>query len=320
MGEVLARATRKVGTRDTVITGNTTKLKKGLRCCFTEALDLAQVSEKDIAFAVASGMITSEIGLIEIPHIWAPTSTKNLAKNMKRIVDDSTLPMGIPFYFIRGVKNQYNPATATMKEFANLDFMRGEETQVAGFLSDHEGPLPLIIIVLSSHTKFIFLDTYRNISGGLTTLSGQMFEAIENSTSIAKSITPASGDSESDGWDEEVIDIASECVATSGLLRACLIPRFFDVMIDTKWYERRLFLEASLAYEDLKILESIKKTGFHHEAECVLIGQKTRCRLYEYLLQKQCKSVVLKITETKDIDMLIVKGQIFLAKEAGIIK
>ena len=187
-GSVVGRASRKVGVRDTAISGSNAVLKDGIRKTFDEALAGASLSAGDIGMVLSSGMITSEIGLIDIPHLWAPAGLKELADNIVEVADPGVVPLPLPIRFIRGIKNRYNPDTAGMRDVGRLDFMRGEETQVAGLLAARRIALPVTVVILSSHTKFIPIDRERRILGSLTTLSGQIFEAVVQQTFIGKSI------------------------------------------------------------------------------------------------------------------------------------
>ena len=62
--EILASGSRKVGVRDTSITGSRDALRQGIAELFFEILREHGIEDEKVEFAVASGMITSEIGLI----------------------------------------------------------------------------------------------------------------------------------------------------------------------------------------------------------------------------------------------------------------
>ncbi len=75
--------------------------------------------------------------------------------------------------------------------------MRGEEeTQVMGLLEHPEFSLPAIVLILSSHTKFIPIDATGMIQGSLTTMSGQIYDAVINHTFVGKSVANDQGASE----------------------------------------------------------------------------------------------------------------------------
>jgi 2-dehydro-3-deoxygalactonokinase len=266
-------------------------------------------------------MITSEIGLLEIPHVWAPASMTDLAKNIKTVQDPAVFPVDIPIHFIRGIKNRYDPQTAHMSDVGALDFMRGEESQIAGIFSLYEFELPVTVVVLSSHTKFIPIDEGRNILGSLTTISGQVYEAIIKETFIGKSIRKDDDFSDADYFADEVVDLAYDWVTRAGFLRTLLMPRFLDVLLKTKWYERKLFVEAAIAAEDMKALDQFPSFNFPVRSHFILVGSKPRCSIYAYMLKRkmQVAKDILSITDTDEIDLLSIKGVLHLAKKAGLL-
>ncbi len=105
-GTVLGRGSRKVGVRDTSITGSRAVLQAGLREAFDEALSNADIGLGKVRCILSNGMITSEIGLKELPHLEAPVSIESLAQHIEEVGDLGVFPPGIPVYFIRGIKNR----------------------------------------------------------------------------------------------------------------------------------------------------------------------------------------------------------------------
>jgi len=319
--EILGKAAKKVGVKDTAINGNNEVLKRELKNTFFTALDDANMKLSDIKFIISSGMITSEIGLLEIPHIWAPANINDLAKNIKKVQDTSIFPIDIPIYFIRGIKNKYDPQETTIKDVGRLDFMRGEEAQIAGLFYIYDLGLPLTVVVLSSHTKFISIDEYKNVLGSITTVSGQVYEAIIKETFVGKSIRKDDDFDDEDYLNKEIINIAYECVKNTGFLRSLLIPRFMDTLLKTKWYDRKLFVESIIASESMKAMSQFESLNFPIETNYILIGPKRRSLIYKHLLREKIgiKKDILTINDVKDIDMLSIKGSIFLAKIAKLL-
>ncbi|MFT8209510.1 MAG: 2-dehydro-3-deoxygalactonokinase [Symbiopectobacterium sp.] len=64
-----------VGVNSTAATGNNIALKEGIAAGFQQLLAQENLTLNDVRFAIASGMITSNLGLVEIPHLTAPRST-----------------------------------------------------------------------------------------------------------------------------------------------------------------------------------------------------------------------------------------------------
>ncbi|MHB8807651.1 MAG: 2-dehydro-3-deoxygalactonokinase [Anaerolineaceae bacterium] len=319
---MLYRASIKVGVRDTAISGSNKALKEALRTLFERALQETKLQVSDICCILSSGMISSEIGLLEVPHLWAPCNVDDLAHNLQPYVDPSVFPTSIPVYFIRGIKNAFDPNTICLHDIDSLDFMRGEETQTIGLLEDSKINLPCCIIVLSSHTKFISVDAQRTILGSVTTLSGQLYNAILKETIIGKSLQ-SEGMEDSDFFDAKIVESAKSEIERSGFLRGLLLVRFLDTLLHTPVRERHLMIESLIAAEDLHALSSVEKLTGQISRNFVLIGQAQRCRVYEYLLchmpgNSNCS--VHCITDPVEIDSLSIRGALTLAKKAGIIE
>ena len=316
---VVGKGSRKVGVKDTAVHGSNHVLKTGLSELFEQTVASAGLRLSDIQCAVTSGMITSELGLLEIPHLRAPVSLQGLADNVKPVRDRDIFPLDIPVLFIRGIKNAY-PEKATVRDLRQIDFMRGEETQVVGLLALHpELQRPLTVVILSSHTKYISVGATEEILGSLTTLSGQVFEAIQTATSIGKSIAVPDGSPEGAAFDADVVDAAYEAVVRAGFLRTLLMPRFLDVLLHAPAHARRLFIEAAIGVEDLKVLDEFPVVGFPTDAPFVLVGPPGRCQVFRHLLEAHGHTgkVVTCITEAEEIDRLSIYGATTIARAAG---
>jgi 2-dehydro-3-deoxygalactonokinase len=321
-GHVVKRASKKIGVRDTAINGNNKALKEGLHDVLYQALNEAGIKESEIRCILSSGMITSELGLVEIPHLWAPCNIDALAENLTPYRDEAVFPSSIPFYFVRGIKNSFDPKTIRMEQVGTLDFMRGEEAQITGLLEDSEVKLPCVVIILSSHTKFIAVDEKRNILGSVTTLSGQLYEAILTETFVGKSVRNEDTFDDSGYFNPDVVDNAYREIKQSGFLRGLMYVRFLDTLVHTPWYDRKLFAESLLAAEDMEALHQVKELTGLSSSSFILIGKTRRCLIYEHLLKQMTSADSLKVTIIDDdekIDQLSIRGVISLAKKAKLL-
>ena len=104
-GEIVAKAYRKVGVRDTAISGSKKALVDGIVACFHDALANGGLREDDINLIFVSGMLTSELGLIDLPHICAPAGIDELVEQCVITNNTDILPFDIPIAFIRGIKH-----------------------------------------------------------------------------------------------------------------------------------------------------------------------------------------------------------------------
>lgn len=316
-GTVIAEAAEKIGVKDTAVSGSREVLKRGLRKLLKKAADKASVSIDEINYVLASGMLTSEIGLLEIPHLEVPAGKEELADNIKIVKDDSVFHDGIQLVFIRGLKNKFSQ-NKSYEDLEKADFMRGEETQIIGLLQENvDLKLPMTVIFLSSHTKYVNINQNKMITGSLTTLSGQLYEAILSNTSISKSVMTDDTDGE---LDKKVIDKAFKIVNKTGFIRSLLVPRLMDVLFDFSPLQRKIFLESAIASEDLKTLNNFDSANLSRNDNIMLIGQKIRCNIFSYLLENYYSVDSIKILcEEEKIDDLSTRGALAIVQEAGLI-
>lgn len=67
----LAQASDEAGVSHTAIDGNNGRLCNGIRTCVRQVMDSAGITAQDVRLCAAYGMITSDVGLMEIPHLAA---------------------------------------------------------------------------------------------------------------------------------------------------------------------------------------------------------------------------------------------------------
>lgn len=314
--QIIASGRKKIGVRDTSISGSREILRQGISQLFFQVIHNHGISDDDVTFAIASGMITSEIGLKEIPHLVAPVGLKELADGIVKVDAGSVLPIPCPVYFVPGIRNNY-PANACAKDLRKVDFMRGEEVQCIGIMDSYQISIPGYIVALSSHSKIMYINKERKIEASSTTISGQLYEALKNSSNIGTSIIPTEGE-EAGGYSfEELVEIAADCVHHVGLTRTLLMPRFLHVLMKTNGEERRLFLDAAIAVDDMKAFREFQKQGYYSDYY-LLYGHLNRCKLYEYLLKQEFGSQVIiqNISRTEDLDRLTIDGVVSVAQRA----
>ncbi len=310
--QIISEGTRRVGVRNTSMTGSNAVLKQGICEAIEEAAENAGTSVSEISYAIASGMITSEIGLLEIPHLICPAGLRELADNVVLTKPGELIPLNIPILFIRGVRNDYGEAI--LKNIRNVDFMRGEETQIIGILEEYKLSKPVNVIVLSSHTKIIHVNADGQIVASLTTLSGQLYEAICKETMIGKSLIENNSE-ESGGYSyDEIVNTAYEVVQDVGLDRGVMIPRFLQVLLKTDYKERNLFIDAAIAADDMHLINEFRSQGYCAD-DYILFGHESRCKLYEYLIHKiDANTRVISVSDKDKLSEIMVKGALKVAE------
>lgn len=260
--------------------------------------------------------MSAEVGLTEIPHLWAPAGLEELVESVKVVRDPEVFSPDGPLVLIRGIRNRF-VSDATVRDLRRLDLLRGEEFQVMGLL--HLYPdlhPPFTVVVFSSHTKYIRVTENSRIAGSLTTLSGQLYEAIVSSSAVGKSVVGESRPR----FDPEIADLACDAVHLAGFLRAVLMPRFMDVLLGQPASANRLFLTAAIVADDMRSISDFPLVGFDDCPDYVLLGHEDRCRCFTHFIQSRHGGRVIKqIYGQSELDQLSITGAAAIVRKAGLL-
>jgi 2-dehydro-3-deoxygalactonokinase len=144
---------------------------------------------KTAATVVACGMVGSRQGWVEAPYQTTPC-----AVCPSRMVTAPTLRSGLTVHVIPGIR-QTDPA----------DVMRGEETQIAGFLAQNPG-WDGVLCLPGTHTKWAHISANEVISFQ-TFMTGEMFALLAGQSVLRHSIADS-------GWDDDAFgDAMSQTLA-----------------------------------------------------------------------------------------------------------
>jgi 2-keto-3-deoxy-galactonokinase len=286
------------GIKDIAAGFNIDKLKKMI-------VTTAKKNGESLNRVIIFGMGTSELGFKEIKHLVAPVSFKDLAANI--VVDNELfLELNCKVYFIPGVRNRIDNLLFD-SIIDNYDFMRGEETQVFGLSSNYFNNNKTNIIILSSHTKIIKFENY-TIKNSFTTMSGQLFQAINDNTILAKSLGIVK---DLDNF-HEIYDSVKKSLDNYGFSRSLMIIRFMDTLNAYDENQRSLFLNILIVLEDLKCIKNRSDSNSY-----IIIGQKMRTIIFEKCIKRYLTPEldIVIINDEKEIYDLSMKGAIKLINE-----
>ncbi len=218
----IAAQKRPVGVRITAIEGSNATLKATIRECLEELLAQAGIGYDQVSQVLASGMITSNVGLYELPHVAAPAGKEDLAKNAVCVLIEDVCPL--PIWFIPGVKNTY--AQVTTENFEQMDMMRGEEVETVAIVEQYPRGKDYLLVLPGSHTKFVSVDAQGRMTGCLTTIGGELLSAIVNDTIIADAVGRKFVDAEN--YDRELFLLGYHTAQKVGVARACFSGRILN--------------------------------------------------------------------------------------------
>ena len=232
-GDVITTATYNVGARSGI--DNMSLLRDAVKDGISKIINENNLEHSDVECIIASGMITSEFGLCNIPHTTAPAGIEELHNTMHKVVlDDITT---IPFVFIRGVKT-------SCTDLDTADMMRGEETELMGIMC--EGDSNCIYILPGSHSKIIHTDAMGRISEFSTMLTGEMIYALSQNTILKDCV-----DLKNEVVDEEYLLKGYEYCEKYGLNNTLFKTRILKNMFSANPCETYSFFLGAVLYGEI---------------------------------------------------------------------
>jgi 2-dehydro-3-deoxygalactonokinase len=242
---LVASARRSVGVRDTVLTdphsppapaaagpANREALVRAVREVVGEVRDhlgpevrpgrCAATVDIRPDVIVAAGMLSSEVGLVSVPHVPAPAGRDELALASEYVslpeVDDR------PILVVPGVRT---PAGEGPDGWFASDVMRGEECETLGAqaaliadgrIAPGQGS---VFLWPGSHTKLVEVDAQGRIARSFTTLAGEILQAVAQHTLLAASLPVVLPDE----LDDDAAADGARAAARYGLGRSAFLVR-----------------------------------------------------------------------------------------------
>ncbi len=266
--------------------GGTAALKSEIKKAMNTLCQTWQVAEQNITKILASGMITCEFGLVNLPHISVPAGIEELRAS----VYETVIPeiSSVPITFIRGVK--------TVGSLSETDMMRGEETELMGLLEYADQNA--LFVLPGSHSKLIETDENGRIIRFSTTLTGEMIAALSENT-ILKDAVDLSVDTVDKPHLLEGYTYAKEHGINETLFKVRILK---NILGKTPEETYSFFLGAVLQAEIDAIEESCVET-------VVLGGKKQIRKAMEILLAENGRKQIVSLSEAQ-VEASVFSGQV----------
>lgn len=229
------------GARDTAISGEPFAIRTAVAALLARVRDETGARP---AAVICSGMITSNLGLHEVPHLPAPAGPNELAAG---IVRKTFTDLG-ELAFIPGVKTL--PTTLTIDGLAAGDVLRGEEAEVTGLRARLDLDGPATFLHFGSHHKAIDVDAEGRITASRTAITGELLAAVGAHTILKSSVVPL----DELALDLEAVHAGAEATRLEGLGRALFLVRVGEQLGGFSRNRMTSFLIGALAAVDLPLL------------------------------------------------------------------
>lgn len=295
-GRVVWSASRAVGAKDTAIDGSTAKVAAALR----ELLSASGVTPDAI---ICSGMITSNMGLFELPHLPAPASPLDIARGMveKRFPEISDVPLT----FVPGVKTL--PGGAGLDGLPTGDVLRGEEAEIVG-LRQALGILgPSVFLHIGSHHKAIDVGADGSILASRTAITGELLAAVMAQTILKSSVVPLDA---VEPLDMDAVRAGCNAALEHGFGRALFLVRVGEQLASQSRKTMTSYLLGVLASIDLPLLEGVPLA-----APVIVYGIGAFPRILGAMLPSRGYSAV-KVVDNDAADVAAAAGAVALFESA----
>lgn len=270
----------RTGVKDTAVDGHNGKLKEAARTCIHRLVENHLTGFDEVERVIASGMITSGSGLYEIPHVTAPAGVFELAGRMREVLIEDVCP--IPILFIPGVKNCDDPLA--MDHYRTMDMMRGEEVESIAVLESYPKGRPYLLVLPGSHMKLVAINEKGQISGCLTTLSGELLSAVTHHTVIADAV--GNGFVEADAYDLSMVLEGSRAAAAAGFSHACFQARILNQFVEPDHRKIACFLLGAVLQNDIEVLKRAGRPWTDCDVPVIISGKFPLGKAFADLLRE----------------------------------
>ena len=212
---------------------------------------------------LASGMVGSKQGWIEAPYQKTPCNLNNI-EFISPSVKDNRFSLKI----FSGISQDYTP-----------DVMRGEETQIAGFLYDNPN-FNGSICLPGTHSKWVNIEN-GNIINFKTFMTGELFEIISKNSILIHSVTS------NKILKNELKMAVDEIFKNPEIFGNALFQLRADDLINSKG--SKVYKSKLSGY--LLGLELAGSLELWKKKDVILIGNPDLTELYEYILRNRVNSI-----------------------------
>ena len=250
-GKILTHRSQAIGAKTSAINGSNQPWKQAIHDMIESMLTEYGISEDYVQGVYMSGMLTSDLGILEVPHLTAPVSMKNYQEHLVRVHLPEVFSKEI--VLIPGIKNTLsNPES--LDSLRTFDIMRGEETETYALIEQYGSDQNTIYILPGSHNKYVFIDENCTVLATSTTLSGELLNSIVNDTIVASSVDH--GFPSMEHYNLEMIQYGCEMHRKEGFGRALFLTRLFDRFGSQSKYNLQNYVLGIVLESDLTALHN----------------------------------------------------------------
>ena len=281
-GQILAVKEKKIGAKDSATHGTTEVWKHSIHDMILEIRKENDISEEDLAGIYMSGMLTSNLGIVEIPHKEAPISMKDFQEQVVKMKIPDICETEITF--IPGIKNSV-PEDQSLDAYRSFDMMRGEETETYALIKKYGIGKDTILVLPGSHNKYVYIDKEGTILGTQTTLSGELLDAIIRNTIVSDSV--AGEFLKLSDYNMEMIRYGCRMYREEGIGRALFLTRIFGQFAKKSPSELQNYVLGVAIASDVTAVKTSHYFEKNEDVRVIIYGKNSFCHAFYDLLNEE---------------------------------
>lgn len=256
----------KIGVRDVAREGNNNGLKKTLRQMIQRLMEDKKLSFDNIESIYACGMLTSNVGIWELPHLPAPAGIEDYLSG----IQEETIPDIIPYpiCFIPGMKNRKN--VFGLDEVDCMDMMRGEEMETIALMERFPDKAVLYVLP-GSHTKFVSVNEKGQMTGCLTSMAGEILSLLTENSILADAVGKSFATT---SYNQEMLFAGAKESWKSGLSRAAFLTRIVSQFVAESKEECASFLLGAVLADDIRAAKDSNALAGTEKMKIVIAGKE----------------------------------------------
>lgn len=281
-GEILAVKEKNIGAKDSATHGTNELWKKLIHDLLLEIQNENAVKKEDIKGVYMSGMLTSNLGIVEIPHKEAPISMNEFQKQIVRRKIPEICETEIAF--IPGVKNTV-PKEQTLDSYRTFDMMRGEETETYALMKKYGIGKDTIFVLPGSHNKYVYIDKEGNVLGTQTTLSGELLNVVIRNTIVSDSV--AGEFLKLPDYNLEMVKYGCRMYEEEGIGRALFLTRIFGQFGKKSQAELQNYVLGVVIASDLIAVRNSHYFENNSDVRVIVHGKNSFCHAFYDLIREK---------------------------------
>lgn len=267
-----------VGVKDTAQEGSNERLKDTVRYLIEALMEHCCIAYDEVETVYACGMLTSDVGIHEVPHLAAPLGKEDFAAGIEEVLLPEICP--VPICFIPGMKNL--SGEIHMDHLEMMDVMRGEEMETIALMDLYKEGEALYVLP-GSHTKFVSVDRNQRITGCLTSMAGELLAVLTNYSILANAVKKQYASAK---YHRDMLILGAEKTWDTTLPRAAFLTRIVNGFITDDQEACASFLLGAVLADDISTVKKSAALAVTEKTSVVIAGKEPlRSALKELFLR-----------------------------------